>query len=259
MSKSQKPDLKSEYKSALPRLQLAMVRFQQAAMESGERAVIVFEGRDAAGKDGTIARVIEHLSPRITRIAALPKPSDRERTQWYFQRYSAHLPAESELVLFNRSWYNRAGVEPVMGFCTAKEHQRFLEDVPVFEAMLVESGVKLVKIWLDITKKEQAVRLEGRRTDPLKALKTSALDAEAQKRWSDYSDARNEMLTRSHTAIAPWVCVQADHKKATRLNVLRHIIRTIAPKNIAKDFEVPDPKVLFPFEPAALSDGRLAP
>lgn len=258
MSKPSKSDAKSNYKTALPRLQLALVRYQQAAMESGERAVIVFEGRDAAGKDGTIKRITEHLSPRNTPVAALPKPSDRERTQWYFQRYAAHLPAAGEIVLFNRSWYNRAGVEPVMGFCTPEEHQRFLADVPVFEAMLVESGVKLVKLWLDISKDEQAKRLEARRTDPLKALKTSPLDAEAQKRWDAYTAARDEMLTRTDCTASPWVCVRADHKKAARLNIIRHIVKAIAPKDVAKDFDKPDAEVLFPFEVSALSDGRLA-
>ena len=258
MSKSSKSNTKSHYATDLPRLQLAMVRFQQAAMESGEKAVIVFEGRDAAGKDGTIKRITEHLTPRNTRVAALPKPSDRERTQWYFQRYVQHLPAAGELVIFNRSWYNRAGVEPVMGFCTEKEHERFLDDVPVFEAMLAENGIKLVKLWLDISKDEQAKRLESRRTDPLKALKTSPLDAEAQKRWDDYTGVRDQMLARTDHPGAPWMCVQADHKKAARLNILRHIVKTIAPKDIAKDFEKPDPAVVFPFELSALSDGRLA-
>ena len=247
-----------DYEEELAKLQLALVRYQQGAMESGDKAIIVLEGRDAAGKDGTIKRITEHLSPRNTRMVALPKPSDRERTQWYFQRYASQLPAAGELVIFNRSWYNRAGVEPVMGFCTPEEHQRFLADVPVFETMLVESGITLVKLWLDITKDEQAKRLEARRTDPLKALKTSPLDAEAQKRWDDYTNARDEMLTRTQCDAAPWVCVRADHKKAARLNVLRHLIRTIAPKDIAKDFEKPDAGVLFSFEVAALSDGRLA-
>jgi polyphosphate kinase 2 len=257
-SKSSKPQAKSAYESALPRLQLALVRYQQAAMESGERAIVVLEGRDTAGKDGAIKRITEHLSPRNTLVAALPKPSDRERTEWYFQRYAAYLPAAAEIVIFNRSWYNRAGVEPVMGFCTPQEHERFLTDVPVFETMLVESGVKLVKIWLDISKEEQSKRLEARRTDPLKALKTSPLDAEAQKRWDDYTRARDQMLTRTDCAAAPWVCVRADHKKAARLNIIRHIIRSIAPKDIAKDFEKPDPEVLFPFDVSALNDGRLA-
>jgi polyphosphate kinase 2 len=247
-----------DYKKDLARLQLALVRYQQGAMESGERAIIVLEGRDAAGKDGTIKRLIEHLSPRNTRAVSLPKPSDRERSQWYFQRYVAHLPGAGEIVIFNRSWYNRAGVEPVMGFCTPTEHEQFLRDVPTFEAMLVENGTRLIKLWLDISKAEQAERLDARRNDPLKALKVSPLDAEAQKRWDDYSAARDEMLRRTHADDTPWMCVRADHKKAARLNILRHIVKTIAPKAIAKAVEAPDPDVLFSFEPAALKDGRLA-
>ena len=247
-----------DYDAELAKLQLALVHYQQEAMESGEKAIIVLEGRDAAGKDGTIQRLTEHLSPRNTRVAALPKPSDRERSQWYFQRYVAHLPAAGELVIFNRSWYNRGGVEPVMGFCTPAEHEQFLRDVPTFETMLTESGARLVKFWLDISKAEQAERLDDRRTEPLKALKVSPLDAEAQKRWDDYSAARDEMLRRTHTEETPWMCVRADHKKAARLNILRHVVRAIAPKDIAKSVDKPDPAVVFPFEIAALDDGRLA-
>jgi polyphosphate kinase 2 len=246
-----------DYETELAALQLALVRFQQGAMESGEKALIIFEGRDAAGKDGTIKRVTEHLSIRSTRVIALPKPSDRERTQWYFQRYVSFLPAAGETVIFNRSWYNRGGVEPVMGFCTAKEHEEFLRDVPVFEAMLAESGLKLVKLWLDISKDEQAKRLAARHSDPLKILKSSPLDDAAQKKWKDYSNARDEMLKRTHSPAAPWVCVRADHKKAARLNVMRHLVKTLAPKDIAKGVDKPDPEVLFPFELPALSDGRL--
>ena len=247
-----------DYEKELAELQLALVHYQQGAIKNGAKAIIVLEGRDAAGKDGTIQRLIEHLSPRNTRAVSLPKPSDRERGQWYFQRYVAHLPAAAELVIFNRSWYNRAGVEPVMGFCSPAEHEQFLRDVPTFESMLVENDVPLVKLWLDISKAEQAERLNDRRTEPLKALKISPLDDEAQKRWDDYSAARDQMLSRTHTDTTPWICVQADHKKAARLNILRHIVRTIAPKDIAKSVAKPDPEVLFPFELSALTDGRLA-
>jgi polyphosphate kinase 2 len=245
------------YDAELAKLQLALVHFQQRAMETGEKALIIFEGRDAAGKDGTIKRVTEHLSIRSTRVIALPKPSDRERSQWYFQRYVSFLPAAGETVIFNRSWYNRGGVEPVMGFCTPEEHEGFLRDVPVFETMLVESGLKLVKLWLDISKGEQAKRLEARHSDPLKILKSSPLDDAAQKKWKGYSEARDEMLARTHSPAAPWVCVRADHKKAARINVLRHLVRTLAPKDIAKGIDKPDPDVLFPFEISAVTDGRL--
>ena len=249
---------KDAYEKELAALQLALVRFQQDAMTTGEKAVIVFEGRDAAGKDGAIKRITEHLSVRNTRVAALPKPSDRERSQWYFQRYTSHLPAAGELVIFNRSWYNRGGVEPVMGFCTPKEHKQFLADVPVFETMLAQSGTRLVKVWIDISKKEQSKRLDDRRTDPLKVLKISPLDAEAQKRWSDYSAARDEMLTASHTATAPWTCVCGDDKEAARINIMRLLVHRLAPKAIAKHINAPDPAILFPYDVAALSDGRLA-
>lgn len=244
--------------SELAALQLALVRIQQDAARTGERIVLVLEGRDGAGKDGTIKRIVEHLSVRATRVVALPKPTDRARTEWYFQRYVAHLPAAGELVIFNRSWYNRAGVEVVMGFSTAAEQAEFLRDAPDFERMLVESGIKLVKIWLDISKDEQEERLEARRRDPLKALKISAMDAVAQEKWADYSHARDVMLTRTHTPLAPWYCVRADHKKPARRAVMRHIVQQVAPPDVARDVARPDPELLFPFEAAALHDGRLA-
>jgi polyphosphate kinase 2 len=248
----------SDYDHALRELQIGLVRYQAWAIKSGAKALVILEGRDGAGKDGTIARVTEHLAPRNTRAVSLPKPSDTEATQWYFQRYAAHLPARGDLVLFNRSWYNRAGVEPVMGFCTEREHEDFLRDAPAFERMLEEADIQLVKIWLDISKKEQAVRLDARRDDPLKQLKISDLDAVAQKKWKDYSEARDQMLLRTHTPIAPWICVRADHKKPARLNVIRHLLHTLAPADIRADIAPPDAEVLFKFEPAAITDGRLA-
>jgi polyphosphate kinase 2 len=247
----------NEYESGLEERQLALVHWQQHAMTAGEKVLIIFEGRDAAGKDGSIRALTEHLSVRATRVVALPKPTDRDRTLWYFQRYVRHLPAGGETAIFNRSWYNRAGVEPVMGFCTPEEHEAFLRDVPTFEAMLIDSGLKLVKLWLDVSKKEQAERLEDRRTNPLKALKASPLDAAAQEKWDAYSAARDEMLKRTSTDISPWVCVRADHKKKAHLAILSHIVRTIAPKPVADEVDAPDPDVLFPFELSALTDGRL--
>ncbi len=237
--------------------QLALVRWQQHAMDSGERVLIIFEGRDAAGKDGAIRVLTEHLSVRSTRVVALPKPSDRERSQWYFQRYVPRLPAAGETVIFNRSWYNRAGVERVMGFSTPEEQESFLRDVPTFEAMLIESGLKIVKLWLDVSKAEQAKRLQERRTDPLKALKASPLDAAAQAKWDAYSEARDRMLERTSTALAPWICVRADHKHKARLALLSHLAHALAPPTIAAGVPPPDPAVLFPFASAALSDGRL--
>ncbi|WP_419826342.1 polyphosphate kinase 2 [Sphingomonas sp.] len=246
------------YRKQLAASQLALLRYQQGAMTSGERVVVVLEGRDAAGKDGTIKRMTEHLTPRATRVVALPKPSDVQRGQWYFQRYVEHLPTKGELVIFNRSWYNRAGVEVVMGFSTEAEQAEFLRDAPDFERMLVESGIKLVKIWLDIDRDEQAKRLAERREDPLKALKLSDMDDVAQAKWDDYSRARDTMLTRTDTPLAPWTCVRADDKKKARLAVMRHLLRAAAPAEIANAVEAPDPQVLFPFSRATIEDGRLA-
>jgi len=241
----------------LEALQVALVRFQQHAITAGERDLVIFEGRDTAGKDGAIKRVVEYLSIRNTRVVALPKPTEREQGQWYFQRYAGHLPAKGELVILNRSWYNRAGVERVMGFATAEEQETFLRDVPVFERMLVGSGVQVVKLWLDISRQEQAARLQARRTDPLKALKVSPLDAVAQEKWDDYTQARDEMLRRTHTAEAPWTIVHTDKKPDARANIMRHLLKQLAPPKIADAVEPPDPHVLYTFEPDAITDGRL--
>jgi polyphosphate kinase 2 len=238
-------------------LQLGLVRMQQAMAADGSRAVVVLEGRDAAGKDGTIRAVTRHLSVRNTRVVALPKPNDRERTQWFFQRYAAHLPSAGELVIFNRSWYNRAGVEVVNGFSTPEEQAQFLRDAPDFERMLVESGIRLVKLWLDIGRKEQKKRLDKRRTNPLKALKLSDLDAVAQKKWREYSAARDTMLDRTHNPIAPWTCVHADHKKPARAAIIRHLLHSLAPAEVAGEIDLPDPKILFPYDPDTAQD-RLA-
>jgi polyphosphate kinase 2 len=246
------------YLDQLRELQIGLVRHQAWAIKSGAKALVILEGRDGAGKDGTIARITQHLAPRNTRAVSLPKPSDRERSEWYFQRYVTRLPAGGEFVIFNRSWYNRAGVEPVMGFCTPREHEDFLRDVPAFERMLEEADLSLVKIWLDISKDEQAKRLRSRQDDPLKQLKISDLDMAAQKKWKDYSAARDQMLLRTHTPIAPWVCVRADRKKDARLNVIRHLIQVLAPRDVSADYPPPDPDFLFPFEESALTDGRLA-
>jgi polyphosphate kinase 2 len=246
-----------DYEDEIEALQVALVQFQMSAIASGQNDLVIFEGRDTAGKDGAIKRITEHLSVRNTRVVALPKPTDREQTQWYFQRYVGHMPAAGELVIFNRSWYNRGGVEPVMSFCTPAQHETFLRDVPEFETMLVGNKIQIVKLWLDISKGEQAKRLKARTTDPLKALKVSSLDAEAQVRWDAYTAARDEMLRRTHTKDAPWYVVHTDDKKAARVNIIRHLLRTLAPKDIAKSVKKPDPAVLFAFEPAALEDGRL--
>lgn len=239
------------------RHQLALVRWQTQAIADGDKLAIVLEGRDAAGKDGAIRAITEHLSVRNTRVVALPKPTDAEQSQWFFQRYTAVLPAAGHTTIFNRSWYNRGGVERVMGFSTPEQQEAFLRDAPVFEAMLGESGLKIVKFWLDVSKEEQAKRLKERATDPLKALKRSPLDAAAQDRWDAYTKARDEMLTRTHTPISPWICVRSDHKKTARLQIIRHLVRTFASKKVRDMVDKPDPDVLFPFEVAALADGRL--
>jgi polyphosphate kinase 2 len=245
------------YEAELRQLQIAMVRTQQLAIKDGWKVLAIFEGRDAAGKDGAIERIVAPLSRRETRVVALPRPSDRERSQWFFQRYVAHLPAAGEFVLFNRSWYNRAGVERVMGFSGAEEQEQFLRGVPAFEKMLVASGVRVLKFWLDISPDEQARRLEARRKDPLKVFKTSPLDEVAQARWADYTTARDEMLRRTDCDEAPWVCVRGDHKKPARLNILRWLLAASAPTKIRKGLKAPDPAVAFRFEPEALTDGRL--
>lgn len=236
-----------DYDREFEALQVALVRFQQQAMDAGEKDLVIFEGRDAAGKDGAIKRIVEHLSIRQTRVMALPKPTERERTQWYFQRYVPHLPAAGELVILNRSWYNRGGVERVMGFSTPAEQETFLADAPTFERMLTDGGVQVVKLWLDISREEQARRLEKRRSDPLKALKVSPLDAVAQEKWDAYSAARDEMLARTHSEHAPWTLVKTDQKKTARLNILRFLLKALAPSEIAQDVAEPDPQVVFPY------------
>lgn len=242
-----------DYDAELLTLQTQLVESQAWTIQQGRKTLIVFEGRDAAGKDGAIKRITEYASPRQTRVVALPKPTDRELTQWYFQRYVAHLPADGETVLFNRSWYNRAGVESVMGFCKPEQTAQFLKDAPRFERTLVDDGVKLIKIWLDISKEEQSRRLAERVQDPLKRFKVSALDAEAQIRWDAYSAARDRMLAETDSRSAPWIVVATDDKKTARLNVIRHILHMIGgPGSKCR----PDADVAF--HPSR-AKGRLAP
>lgn len=237
-----------DYQAELERLQLRLVEAQAWAIEQGMKVVIVFEGRDAAGKDGSITRITEYMSPRQTKVVALPKPTERETGQWYFQRYVPHMPGAGETVLFNRSWYNRAGVEPVMGFCTPEQHEQFLKDAPRFERLLTDSGVKLIKLWFDISKDEQAARLAERVAEPLKRFKVSSLDAEAQMRWDAYSVARNRMLDETHTAFAPWTVIATDHKKVARLNVIRHVLQRLGAPGVEAD--KPDKDVVFPADKA---------
>lgn len=242
------------YKADLERLQIEMVQTQAWLMAEGRRVLVLFEGRDTAGKDGSIRRMTAHMAPRNTRVVALPKPTDRETGQWYFQRYAPHLPAAGEFVVFNRSWYNRGGVEPVMGFCTPAQHAAFLDDAPEFEDMLVRDGIVLIKLWLDISREEQARRLAARREDPLKKFKLSALDDEAQKRWDAYSTARDQMLWATHTPHAPWTIVATDRKKDARVGIMRHVLSRL--ERPGRDAPVtPDPDIVFPFDEA---EGRMA-
>ncbi len=247
-----------KYRRDLRELQIELVKFERHLIKKGGRVVIVLEGRDGAGKDGTIKHIVEHLSPRETRVVALPKPSDRESGEWYFQRYVPHLPAAGEFVLFNRSWYNRAGVERVMGFCTEDEAEEFLTVVPTFEWLLANEGVHIFKYYLDITRKEQARRLASRRRDPLKQWKVSPIDNAALKKWVLYSRARNEMLRRTHTAHAPWFVLNANDKHAARLNLIRHFLSQVRYKQKSADLLRYDSDVVFAFEEGRLHDGSIA-
>ena len=212
------------YFRELFRLQGELVKLQDWVQNTGQKVVILFEGRDAAGKGGVIKRITQRLNPRVVRVAALPAPNDRERTQWYFQRYVAHLPAAGEMVLFDRSWYNRAGVERVMGFCSDDEYEEFFRSVPDFERMLVRSGIKLIKYWFSITDDEQHLRFLGRIHDPLKQWKLSPMDLESRRRWEEYTKAKEIMLERTHIEEAPWWVVQAVDKKKARLNCIAHLL-----------------------------------
>jgi len=215
---------RAAYFKELFRLQGELVKLQDWVAATKQKAVIIFEGRDAAGKGGVIKRITQRLNPRVARVVALPAPSDRERSQWYFQRYTAHLPAAGEMVLFDRSWYNRAGVERVMGFCTPDELEEFFRSVPEFERMLVRSGITLIKYWFSITDEEQEMRFLARIHDPLKQWKLSPMDLESRRRWEEYTAAKEAMLERTHIAEAPWWIVNAVDKKKARLNCIRHLL-----------------------------------
>ena len=245
------------YRRDLLKLQVELVKLQRQIIAEGDRILVILEGRDAAGKDGAIKHITEHLSPRETRVVALGPPSDRERHSWYFQRYVRHLPAGGEMVLFNRSWYNRAGVEPVMGFCTKEETRAFLEAAPDFERMLVRDGIKLFKYYLDISKREQKKRLAARRRDPLKQWKLSPVDAKAPKLWRDYSKARNTMFERTHAADAPWSVVRADDKHQARLNIIRDLLSRLDYRHRDARLVVPDRAIVFPYDPADLANGMI--
>ena len=241
---------RERYEKALRDLQIELVKVQKHIIKHGHKVLVIFEGRDASGKDGTIKRIVEHLSPRETRVIALGKPTDRVSTSWYFQRYVSHLPAAQELVLFNRSWYNRAGVEWVMKFCTKREYERFMEDVVSFEHMLIGAGIQILKYYLDISKKEQKQRLRARRQDALKQWKTSPIDEVALERWDDYTEARNQMLARTSSPVSPWIAVRADNKHTAHLNVIRDLLARLACPQTDKHLAVPDLDVVFPYDEA---------
>lgn len=249
---------KKDYRRQLRRLQIELVKLHRHVIARGLKVLVILEGRDTAGKDGTIKRIAEHLSPREVRVVAPGKPSDRERSEWYFQRYTGQLPAAQEIVLFNRSWYNRAGVEYVMKFCTRKEREAFLEAAPRFERMLVQSRILLLKYYLDITRREQARRLRERRRDPLKQWKISPVDEAAQKHWRDYSRARDSMFLRTHHRDAPWIVVRADDKHQARLNIIRDILARVPSPQAKKPLARPDPRVAREFSEKLLSTGWVA-
>lgn len=218
---------RKKYEKKKEPLQIEMVRLQKWVHETGQRLVLVFEGRDAAGKGGAIKRITEYISPRIARVVALPAPTEREQSQWYFQRYIAHLPAGGEIAIFDRSWYNRAGVEHVMGFATPDEHRRFLHQCPIFERMLVDDGVILVKYWFSVSDEEQEKRFKARIDDPLKGWKLSPMDLEARSRWVDYSRAKDEMFVHTDIPEAPWNVVESDVKRNARINCISHLLSAI--------------------------------
>ncbi len=216
-----------EYEKELKRLQIELLKMQNHIKDTGDKVLMIFEGRDAAGKGGTIKRLTEHLNPRGARVIALDKPSDVEKTQWFFQRYVQHLPSAGEIVLFDRSYYNRGGVEPVMGFCTQEEHKEFLHEVPEFEKMLINSNIKIFKFYFSVSKDEQKKRFDKRRTDPLKQYKLSPVDEKSQGLWDKYTIAKYSMLLASHTDHAPWTIIRSDNKKKARINCIKHILKHI--------------------------------
>ncbi len=232
---------KAVYERELFRLQAELVKVQEWVRTEGKRLVVIFEGRDAAGKGSTIKRVTQYLNPRVARIVALPAPSDRERSQWYFQRYIAHLPAAGEIILFDRSWYNRAGVERVMGFCTPDEYQRFLHQCPIFERMLVEDGILLRKYWFSVSDAEQEARFRSRLDDPMRRWKLSSMDLHSISRWEDYSRAKDQMLVHTDIPEAPWWVVESDNKRRSRLDMIHHLVSSLDYRDVVREpIELPD-------------------
>jgi len=233
------------YEEELNKLQIELLKWQKHVIANEQRVLLLFEGRDAAGKGGTIKRVLEHLNPRGARVVALLKPSDRERTQWYFQRYIQQLPSGGEIVLFDRSWYNRAMVEPTMGFCTDEENKRFLKDTPMLESMLVKNGIILFKFFFSVSKFEQLRRFDSRETDPLKQYKISPVDREAQERWDDYTIRKFVMLNETNRTVTPWTIIRSDNKKRARLNCIKHILSKVEYEDKTSQENLqPDPEIV---------------
>jgi polyphosphate kinase 2 len=248
---------RKQYEEELGRLQIELVRLQSWVKETGQRVVVIFEGRDAAGKGGVIKRITERVSPRVFRVVALPAPNDRERTQLYMQRYIAHLPADGEIVLFDRSWYNRLGVERVMGFCTDEEYRRFRENISHYERAMVEDGIILIKYWLSVASDEQQRRFQQRIEDPLRQWKLSPMDTEARRRWYDYSRARDAMLDASDTDSAPWYILRSDDKRRARLSLIKHLLSLLPYEVIPHEpVHLPERDETDAYDDVAALDGR---
>ncbi|MBR0672473.1 polyphosphate kinase 2 [Neoroseomonas soli] len=250
---------KKEYEMRLHKMQIELVKLQRHFITCDDKILVLIEGRDAAGKDGVIKRIVQHLSPRETRVVALGKPSERDQSSWYFQRFTGHLPTAREFVLFNRSWYNRAGVEKVMGFATEEQHEEFMDTVIEFERMLVKAGIKLIKYYLDISRDEQKRRLADRRRDPLKQWKISPIDETALKHWDAYSDARNEMLARTHNPTTPWTIVKADEKRSARLNLIANLLQRLHYADKDSSAIISNSDIVFNYQSSGLGVATLAP
>nr|VDG62757.1 polyphosphate kinase 2 [Streptococcus thermophilus] len=251
---------KKAYEKELLRLQAELVKLQQWVVATGARIVIVMEGRDAAGKGSAIKRITQYLNPRVCRIEALPTPTEREQTQWYFQRYIERLPAAGEIVIFDRSWYNRAGVERVMGFCTTDQYRRFLHQAPIFERLLVEDGILLRKYWFSVSDEEQIARFQSRREDPLRQWKLSPMDLESITKWEEYSRAKDEMFVHTDIPEAPWNTVESEDKKRSRINVISHLLASIPYEDVALDLpEIPERPASSTYERPPREEFRYVP
>jgi len=238
---SEKKEFNKKYEKTLTNLQKELVKLQEWVIQEQKKIVIIFEGRDAAGKGGTIKRVTEHLNPRHCRVVALAAPTEKEKTQWYFQRYVAHLPSAGEIVILDRSWYNRSGVEKVMGFCTDKEYINFLQTCPEFERMIISSGIQLIKYWFSVSPEEQIKRFQGRIDDPTKGWKLSPMDLESVNRWDEYSKAKDKMLEHTDTESSPWFLVESDNKKKARINCISHLLSIVDYTEVKhEEIQLPD-------------------